>query len=117
MQPSTSARKGNPTIFGLPIKRGEWILNTKFLLSTNLQEHLDTLLNLINPKKTLILNLHEQGYHLSISCYGFSDQDNVECHVNFETLKMMAELKCNFWFDIYFDSGEELEEEEEGETG
>lgn len=114
MRPTAVTKRGDwLQVLEKPSSIGAWLLSTEDASSNKIQYHLNLLLDLISPKGQIISELKEAGYTVSISCYALTEHENVEGHIDSATIRRIADLDCNFWFDVYFDYTEFDEDQSE----
>ncbi|MBC8000305.1 MAG: DUF4279 domain-containing protein [Leptolyngbya sp.] len=109
--PTSTKKKGEISILDdNPIPYSLWLLESDAKASNKFKPHLNYLLDSLESKKNILIELKARNYNMSFSLYVLTKHENVEGHIDSETLRRIADLPCNLWFDIYYDLGDEDED-------
>lgn len=107
IEPSLSHRKGDENIsakgkrIGVHLN-GIWLLETTRTFAKNADEHIDFLYQKLKGKRKEIKTLIASGYCAEIICGWFASGENTAPCLNVQSIKKLAELEVEFWFDVYF---------------
>ncbi|MCA9800570.1 MAG: DUF4279 domain-containing protein [Cyanobacteria bacterium HKST-UBA02] len=107
MSPSHSHLKGEKRVNKsgkeyAPYNAGAWILSSNGRVrSLDANEHILWLLDELAHCHSAIHRLVEQGYRADIMCGWFANSDNTCPSLNAETIRRLAPVRVDFWFDVY----------------
>jgi Domain of unknown function (DUF4279) len=81
-----------------------WFLSSEGCIeSKDVRRHVDWLIEHLASKEGIIHKLQAMGSKISISCYWLSSKGNGGPALSPITMRRLAELEIEIWFDVYFD--------------
>ncbi len=103
IEPSEVQRQGELRGCGRFIRVNAWFLSSKDNVnSTDLNEHLEWLLDQVLPHEEALRELRDSGIKTDVACYWLSLTGNGGPTLFPEQMGKLAILSLDCWFDVYF---------------
>ncbi len=101
--PTEAQHQGELRSCGRFVRVNAWFLSSRDqVTSTNLNDHLDWLLNQVLPKAAVLRELQGAGIKSDVACYWQSLTGNGGPTLFPSQMEKLATLKLDCWFDVYF---------------
>ena len=85
-------------------KQNGWFLTTQDEIeSKDCRRHIDWLLDIIEPKSKLLLQLQSEGVRIEFTCFWVSVSGNGGPTLSPPQMKRLAILNIEIWWDVYFE--------------
>jgi hypothetical protein len=100
--PTDTFRRGDPGVHGGPPSRlGGWRLSTEGFESLDIREHVDHLLDQLDPIASALAELHGQGIRQDVFCYWATSDGQGGPQLDASQMRRLAALGLSILFDVY----------------
>jgi len=111
IKPSGFVRRGDthgPGNRAATYKINGWFLSSENSVSSqDSLRHIEWLLALVEPRRSELRTLRDQGHQMLISCYWLSASGHGGPTLTPDVMRRVAELGLDLWFDVYFGGTDE----------
>jgi hypothetical protein len=101
IEPTRSFRAGDKRDVGAPYRRGGWLLSTEDFASRDVREHVDRLLDRLQPAAPALAHLVEGGAQCNVVCYWSTDNGQGGPQLDPAQMAGLAGLHLPILFDVY----------------
>lgn len=99
---NTSVTKKGKVMQFAPYPFGLWLIKSCLDEHNRLQDHLESLLDLVEPKKNILASLKNEGYELELSIgYNFMEESQPRVYLTNGVLKRIGDLGIDLCIDLY----------------
>ena len=111
LEPDKACRKGDPNvgitkkgkeIHYAPFRTGLWAIDTKLDKHERIQNHIESILECIEPKKEVLTKMSSEGLRMEFFCgHFFTAGSQARIILTNEVLKRIADLGIDFRVEMY----------------
>jgi len=99
---NTGKAKSGKIIYYSPYSSGMWAIKSKLDKHSRIQEHIESILEQLVPKKEMLEKLHNDGFEMDFYCgYFFEKTPQPGLWITSDTLKKMGDLGIDLGIDLY----------------
>jgi hypothetical protein len=99
--PTLCFRRGDPTAHGGTHRIGGWRLSTEPLSSLDVCDHIDQLLDQIEPVRPALEELRHEGVRQDVFCYWATSSGQGGPEIGVSQMRRLADCGLALSFDIY----------------